>query len=278
MFKKKNTELIVLKVKNGKFAYAQNYDSFQSRGESTVKMFLDALKLNRTKFNGKLTIHTGDFPETKPGQYDFYYCCKHASELDSVIPDFIFDGWPQAGIDSYSLITKEISEKGSIPFTIPKMLWIGNSKTHPRRTAFLEIAEKNSTLIDGFDTCVDKYIVEKKKEKYISLSDHTKYKYLIDIEGRGYSGRLKLLLFSKRVLFVQERLWKEFYHFDMIPYEHYIPIKNDLSDLIDQIHFVEQKGDEYYNEITKNAYSFACKYLSYDAAILRINKLIENLK
>lgn len=102
----------------------------------------------------------------------------------------------------------------------------------------------------------------------------TNYKYLIDIEGNGYSARIGLLLFSQRVVFMQERQWKQYYLFDLEPYKHYIPVKNDFSDLIDKIKEVESKGEDFYNEIAQNALKFAQENLMYKNAVERIQKIM----
>lgn len=278
IFKRKNTniheEVIEFELSEGKIVQIKNHNSFQTRGESTIKMVMDALKRNPIDFTGTFKVYTGDFPTGEIESNAFYYSCNSSKKLEQTLPDFVFDGWPQAGIPSYELVTQEIATNGELPYKSPKLLWIGNSKTHSNRDIFLSIAAEYPHFIDAFNTCVDQFVLHKEAVKYISLQDHTQYKYLIDIEGRGYSGRLKLLLFSKRLLFIQDRPWKEFYHFDLKPYVHYIPVKRDLSDLIAQINFVESQGEEYYNTIANNAYLYASENLRYDQAITRITKLL----
>jgi len=278
LFKKKNKgtsdEIIDFEIFEGKVSCIRNYYRYQTRSESTIKMIMDAFKTVSISFTGTFRVYTGDFPKEYAQLPSFYYSCDSIDTIDQALPDFVFDAWPQAGIPDYRTVTEKIAQYGDLPFENSKLLWIGNSKTHPNREVFFNIASEYSNLIDAFDTCVDQFIIEQKEVKYISLEDHTKYKYLIDLEGRGYSGRLKLLLFSKRVLFIQDRPWKEYYHFDLKPYVHYIPVKRDLSDLIEQINFVEAQGQEYYQQIARNAYLYAATHLTYDQAISRISKLL----
>lgn len=267
-------ELIEFELVAGKVVNIKNHNSFQTRGESTIKMIMDSLIANPINFTGSFHIHTSDYPKEITQSQSFYYSCDSQEKLTNTIPDFVFDAWPQAGISSYSSVTQKISEKGKLPFQDPRLLWIGNSKTHNNREIFLHIAAENPSLIAAFDTCVDRFILHNEAVKYISLEDHTHYKYLIDLEGRGYSGRLKLLLFSKRLLFIQDRPWKEFYHFDLQPYVHYIPVQRDLSNLIEQINYVEEQGIEYYNTIVHNAYIYASEYLSYERAITKMSSIL----
>ncbi|WP_374460710.1 glycosyl transferase family 90 [Chryseobacterium taeanense] len=280
--KKKKTqeqvkELLNITIRNGQIALAENHNSFQTRAESSLKQVLDAIAMGVPEKEIIFSLNTGDFPVKKPVKGDFYYCCERKEDLDFVFPDFIFDHWKQAGIPNFGNTVSEISEAAKQPYDYERMLWIGNVQTNIIRKKIIQYSEKFPDLIEAYDTCVDQVVDGKKDIPYISLKDHTKYKYLIDIEGRGYSGRIKMLLFTKRLLFIQERQWKSYYHFELEPYKHFIPVKNDLSDLIQQIEFTESQGENYYDNITQNAYNFAVENLRYEKAVARIKKLISGL-
>lgn len=270
-------ELLNISTKNGQIASVENYNSFQTRAESSLKQVLDAIKLGIPQHEIKLSLHTGDFPTEQLIKGNFYYCCDKKEDLDFVFPDFIFDHWQQAGIPEFNKTVTEIKEAAEKKYIHSRMLWIGNTQTHPNRNKIIEYSEQHPDIIEAYNTYVDQAVSGKKDIPYISLIDHAKYKYLIDIEGRGYSGRIKMLLFTKRLLFIQDRQWKSYYHFELEPYKHFIPVKNDLSDLMDQIKFVEQQGEDYYNNITQNAYDFAVENLQYEKAVQRIQQLISNL-
>lgn len=274
-FKKKRYEYINIDIRNGCVFSSNSYLNFQSRSDSTLKMVIDTLKNNfKGNFRKKIRIYTGDYPNLKPQKNSFFYCCEKHENNQNAFPDFGFDSWPQAGILDYSTLTSQISEEGKKEPIYNKLFWIGNAKTHPIRDKFLEISANNTDLIEAYSTYVDQFVIDHKEVPYVSLQDHTKYKYLIDIEGNGYSGRLKILLFTKRLLFIQDRKWKEFYHFELKPYVHFIPVKNDLSDLLDQIKMVREKGEDFYNEIVNNASEFAKNNLTYGHALERIKTLI----
>jgi hypothetical protein len=46
------------------------------------------------------------------------------------------------------------------------------------------------------------------------------YRYMIDVEGAGYSGRFKMLLHTKRVVLLQDRPWREWFFDDIEPFRH----------------------------------------------------------
>ena len=61
---------------------------------------------------------------------------------------------------------------------------------------------------------------------------------MVDVEGNGYSGRLKILLFSRRVVLLVQRPWSEFFQRHLQPWEHYVPVRRDLSDLKTRLQWV----------------------------------------
>ncbi|KAJ7074479.1 glycosyl transferase family 90-domain-containing protein [Mycena amicta] len=66
------------------------------------------------------------------------------------------------------------------------------------------------------------------------------YKYLLDIDGNTFSGRFLGLLRSGSLTTVYE----EFFIGWLRPYEHFIPIKSDLSDLVQKIEWAIANEDE----------------------------------
>lgn len=78
------------------------------------------------------------------------------------------------------------------------------------------------------------------------------YRFLIDIGGNGYSGRLKLLLFSRHPLLIVDRDYIEFFHSSLVPYVHYVPVKMDLSDLLEKARWIRDNYEKRL-EIAANA-------------------------
>ena len=111
---------------------------------------------------------------------------------------------------------------------------------------------------------------------FTSLPDHCNYKYLIDIEGNGYSGRVKHLLHTGRPLFYQKRYWNEYWFFKMEPFVHYIPIENDFSDFNQKFNFILE-NDDVAEEIGNNAREFAIKNLRRKNAVEKYRDLFVSL-
>ena len=157
------------------------------------------------------------------------------------------------------------------------MLWIGNCATNKCRSRFVELT-KNDPRISAVD------IVSWHKEsglnrlatkngQYVSMEDHCDYKYLIDLEGAGWSARTKMLFHSGRPVFYQNRRWNEYWFFDMIPFKHYIPIKNDLSDFYEKFEWAVNNETNCL-EIAANALEFAKIHLTRESAISRYKSIL----
>ncbi len=72
---------------------------------------------------------------------------------------------------------------------------------------------------------------------YVTISSQFKYKYLIiDNQDTGGSRMVQAFL-SGSLVFVVDSLIKNFYDDLFLPYEHYIPVKADLSNLEFQLKF-----------------------------------------
>ncbi|KAF8576246.1 glycosyltransferase family 90 protein [Ramaria rubella] len=70
--------------------------------------------------------------------------------------------------------------------------------------------------------------------------DAWQYKYIMDIDGNGWSARFKRLMTSNSLIF-KSTIFPEWYTERIMPWVHYIPVQVDLSDLYDILAFF--RGD-----------------------------------
>jgi len=73
-----------------------------------------------------------------------------------------------------------------------------------------------------------------------SIGEAGKHKYVIDVDGNGWSGRFKRLMTSNSLVF-KSTLYPEWFSDRVAPWVHYVPIQLDLSDLHDALFFF--RGD-----------------------------------
>jgi glycosyltransferase involved in cell wall biosynthesis len=103
-----------------------------------------------------------------------------------------------------------------------------------------------------------------------------KYSFLIDVEGYGYSGRLKYLLWSQRPVLLIDRPYKEYFFQHLKEWEHYIPVKRDLSDLVEKMKWCFSNTEKA-TQIAQNALEFSKKHLTREACYAKWNDLIHSL-
>ncbi|KAM0791241.1 hypothetical protein ACM66B_005720 [Microbotryomycetes sp. NB124-2] len=77
-------------------------------------------------------------------------------------------------------------------------------------------------------------------DKWMSNDEQNEYKYVIDVDGNGWSGRFHRLMSSKSLVF-KSTIFPEWYADRIQPWLHYVPIAPDYSDLWAAMAFF--KGD-----------------------------------
>eukprot|EP00798_Chlamydomonas_sp_ICE-L_P008581 gene8581-34018_t len=99
----------------------------------------------------------------------------------------------------------------------------------------------------------------------IPMSHHSRYKWLVHLDGQGLSSRLEQLLPLGSVIFKEESGYRGYYHHMLKPYEHYIPFwKRGPEDILEALDWAEA-NDKKSEEIGSNAQNFAVKYLNSEA-------------
>lgn len=70
----------------------------------------------------------------------------------------------------------------------------------------------------------------------MGLEQQNQYRYLMDVDGNGWSGRFHRLLSTNAVV-LKSTVFPEWYQDRIVPWVHYVPIKVDYSDLHDVMAF-----------------------------------------
>jgi hypothetical protein len=90
----------------------------------------------------------------------------------------------------------------------------------------------------------------------VPQADFLKYRFQVDIDGNSSSwGFLPKLKMGSCVLKVMSD-WHQWYYHGLRPWEHYIPIKNDLSDLEERVAWCLD-NDDGAREIAANGMKYA---------------------
>lgn len=100
----------------------------------------------------------------------------------------------------------------------------------------------------------------------LSYTEQCQYKYIIHVDGHVSAFRLGCELGMKSVILKVDSEWKLWYSYLLQPYIHYIPIKEDLSNLIEQIKWCKN-NDIKCQQIALNAYNFFLNFLQKDTLL-----------
>ena len=97
----------------------------------------------------------------------------------------------------------------------------------------------------------------------LTPEQQSNYKYLVNVDGHVSAFRLSLEMSMGCCILMVESSggWKMWFSDLLEPYVHYVPVKSDLSDLIDQLKWC-LKNDSKCQKIAQNAHKFYSKYLS----------------
>jgi hypothetical protein len=259
------------KNNNFEFIYHNNYES---RGMSVEKMIRDAANTHNIVKDFSFIVNTGDIPEGNSDQFPIYHFC-NKQEYSYLFPDFMYDGWPEIKMPNYTNLINEII-KYDLPPMSNKAGWIGVINQHHTR----HLLYKHSKINDNIECIPIQWAHDGNTlnaVNYMSYFDHmSKWKYMIDVEGCGWSARLKVFLTMPRITFIVDRPYKDWCFEFLEPWKHYIPVKRDLSDFQENYNKIESDYDlqRYIIEEKSKLYD---QCLSYSAALNQINYLISRI-
>ena len=127
-----------------------------------------------------------------------------------------------------------------------KIFWRGTLQFSFSRRCLFELGKKYPEYLQIEDSA---------RGNFVPMIEQAKYKYLIDTRGVAWSSRLQTLLQLGRVVFIADRPFREWYFDRMIPMVHYVPVKEDMSDLIEKYFYME-RHPELYDKIVRNLAEF----------------------
>ncbi len=111
--------------------------------------------------------------------------------------------------------------------------------------------------------------------QYLSMKDHPRYKYLMNVEaGCANTPRFSLLLHTNSVVLKNETNSILWFYKALSPFEHFIPVAGDLSDLLSKIEWAKDHDSEC-KKISENARKLAAEVLTSEAVYLYLYRLLE---
>ncbi|EIN06948.1 hypothetical protein PUNSTDRAFT_104368 [Punctularia strigosozonata HHB-11173 SS5] len=86
----------------------------------------------------------------------------------------------------------------------------------------------------------------------MSLKEASRYKYVMDVDGNGWSSRFKRLITSNAMV-LKSSVYPEWFTERILPWVHYVPVQNDYSGLLDIMAFFRGgvNGDAGHDELAR---------------------------
>jgi len=270
----KNTNVICLYVKiiNNIPSFEIIHTTYNDRAECMKQMIKDTLK-NYKITNMEIFINLMDTPINNP--YFLSFSSTTSNNKIKPIPNFSFYQWDYPKSSNFFEIKRDILNS-YIPWDNKenKIMWSGLN-SHPIREQFNTFSKLDK--IYEFNL-IENYILN---TRYYKLTDHTKYKYLLDLEGNGYSGRFPYLALTGSCVILLEnndpnRDFKLYYDKEFTEDVHYIKIRYSKEDSIQSIHekIINKINTSDCKTIGLNCKELATKLFTLDNILLYMSEIL----
>lgn len=243
----------------------------QCHGKYTgFSMFMDSVLLTLTRIaqlpNLELFINLGDWPLMKKGGhartiiFPVFSWCGSDDSFDIVLPTYditeaTLENMGRVSLDMLSVQRTKVPWKDKIQ----KAFWRGRDSRR-ERLDLIDIARQRSDLFNATITNFFFFRDEANRygptEKHISFHDFFDYRYQISIDGTVAAYRFPYLLAGDSVVLKQDSPYYEHFYKNLKPMIHFIPIKRNLSDLVEKLKWAIQ-NDDLVQKIARNGRQFA---------------------
>lgn len=221
------------------------------------RIFMDAILLSLTRKvrlpDIEFFVNLGDWPLEKRKPTDkihpIFSWCGSNNTRDIVMPTYdltesVLETMGRVSLDMMSVQANTgppWQEKNSSAF------WRGRD-SRQERLELVKLSRAHPKIIDAAFT---NFFFFKHDEslygplvKHVSFFDFFKHKYQINIDGTVAAYRLPYLLAGDSVVLKQDSGYYEHFYSQLQPWEHYIPIRGDLGDLLEKIQWARDHDEE----------------------------------
>jgi len=111
------------------------------------------------------------------------------------------------------------------------------------------------------------------KANFMTLNEKAKHKYILNLDGHVAAFRLGHEFSLGSVILIPKSKYCLWFSYLLKPFEHYVPVKEDLSDLIEQIKWCKNNDSEC-KKIAKNGLEFYNTYLNKNGIFDYVQQLL----
>lgn len=289
-------------TKNGSLINMYNYNSFFDTYQFELLDFIINLVKNKKLINIDFIIWCKDVPLLPKNHIDIYinnfkYVTNNRSGYIPILSQSTCSNYvdiPIPNANEWAMVTGKyfpvscafdsIDKIKKVAFKdrIPKAFFRGSSTGCNRYNPRIELAKLSNKYPDLLDAGITEFVKRDKidvdgtvyftipdqslKKPKKPMNEQSEFKYILNVEGNGHAYRKSYLFFlGGVVLNVNSKFISWFDHL-LVPYYHFIPIKEDLSNLIDIIKWCN-KNESLCEKIAHNGLAFAKNTFNYDFMI-----------
>ena len=224
--------VILIQISDNKIKFIER-KGYESRNQSVIDLLYKTSQYKKLS-DCQFIIFTDDIITNEKIMKIPYLLtfCKNHKYNTTLFPNFNFNHWYEANIDNYENMynyfttsTVNWSNKNDLIF------WSGANTNSIREKLYNETKDNNNYFIN---------IVNKNKDNYISIEDTIKYKYLLNLNGKSYAGRLNYLFLTGSCVIIltnenKDKYYEEFFYKYFKPNVDYLEIMYNDNETIQKI-------------------------------------------
>ena len=227
--------IILVDIVDGIIKYIEKKGQ-ESRNQSIIDILYKTNNYKKLP-NCQFLIFTNDFIDNlEASNFPFVFTlCKNNIYNTTLLPNFNFNHWLEANIEDYQVVYNNfINNQINWNEKEDKIFWSGADTNIIRNKIHKETISDSKYIINLIDR-------SKNNNKYYTIYEHKNYKYLLNMNGYSYGGRLNYLFLTGSCVIIlkneeKHKQWDEFFYKNFIPNEDYIEILyNDNEDVFNVV-------------------------------------------
>ncbi|CAL1582737.1 unnamed protein product [Knipowitschia caucasica] len=251
------------------------------------RIFMDSILLSLTRKvqlpDIEFFVNLGDWPLEKSKStakiHPIFSWCGSNNTRDIVMPtyDLTESVLETMGRVSLDMMSVQANTGPPWPQKNSTAFWRGRDSRQER----LELVKLSRAHPDVIDAAFTNFFFFKHNEslygplvKHVSFFDFFKYKYQINMDGTVAAYRLPYLLAGDSLVLKQDSGYYEHFYSQLQPWIHYVPIRADLSDLLEKIQWAKNHDDQA-RSIAQRGQQFARSHLMGDQIFCYYYKLFQ---
>ncbi|XP_072291622.1 protein O-glucosyltransferase 3 [Eucyclogobius newberryi] len=231
----------------------------RTQGKYTdFKMFSDEILLSLTRKvkipDVEFHINVGDWPletksaHTSPGPLPIFSWCGSTDTRDIVLPTYEVT---HSTLETMRGVTNDLlsvqGHTGPPWLNKTSKAFFRGRDSREERLQLAAMSKKHPELLDAGITGWFFFRDREKevgKAPLVGFFDFFKYKYQVNIDGTVAAYRFPYLMLGESLVLKQDSHYYEHFYIHLKPGTHYIPVKRDLSDLLDKIRWAKENDAE----------------------------------